>query len=266
MNLADLGTAVPAFLALPISFLTALWARRAGDRAASATLTAGLDQARAAITTARVQHQSEHEARQQTALADASSAFLRAADALAATVQRLPDVDHNQRDTQLASTGMTVETTFGPLELLAPPNLLPCAKALLDYCRSLEKLALDRAVLRSAVKALESGWCYLDAESCDHPHHSSAYLAWEFLVDWNGKEEEERWRDRDLLEFCLQDSRCLSDGETARVLALADRLPGSWSQMIGGFVRDPLMERFTSVRTPFVKAVRSTRNPAEVNQ
>ena len=151
---------------------------------------------------------------------------------------------------------MAVKTALSPLELMAPPDLLRHAKALLKYCQTLEKLALDRTVLRTAVEALESGWCPLDPETCDHDHHSSAFVAWQFLVDWSGREDEERWRDRDLLEFCLQDSRCMAEDDVSRVLAVADRCPPAWSQMIGGLVRDPLMEQFASLRTPFIEAAR----------
>jgi hypothetical protein len=150
-----------------------------------------------------------------------------------------------------------VETAFGPLELLAPTELLPHAKALRKYCQTLERIALDRAVLRSAVRALESGWCPLNAETCNHEHHVAAFVAWEFLLEWPGREDEERWRDRDLLEYLLQDSRCMAEDDVARVLEVVDRVPAAWSRMIGGPVRDPLMERFASLRTPFVEAARS---------
>ncbi len=263
MNLVDLGAVAAALLTPPIAFMSALWARRGSRQSADAALGAGVSQANASVTAARVQTRSELELRQQTALADASAAFLRAADALARTVQHLPGVEPEERHAQLAAHDMAVATALGPLELLAPPGLLHHSKALLKYCQTLEKLALDRAVLRSAVQALESGWCHLNPEACDHDHHSSAFVAWQFLVDWASLEDDERWRDRDLLEFCLQESQCMAEGETSRLLSVADRVPAAWSQMIGGFVRDPLMEQYASLRTPFIEAAGSV-TPASI--
>ncbi|MFI1018160.1 hypothetical protein [Streptomyces sp. NPDC020965] len=262
MSVTDLGVVVAALLALPIGFLTALWARRSGERAADATVSAGLSQAGASITAARVQTHGGHQLRHHAVLAGTVSAFLCAADALARSVRHLPGVAHDQRSAQLAVHGMAVQTAFGPLELSAPPDLLPHAKALLEYCGTLEELALDRAVLRSAVETLESGWCPLNAEICDDQSHQAAFLAWGLLCDWPGKEEEGRWSDRDFLKSCLQDSDCMPSDEAARVLALADRCPPAWSRMIGGFVRDPLMEGYTALRTQFVESARSARTHA----
>ncbi|MFD8749598.1 hypothetical protein ACFV0O_01225 [Kitasatospora sp. NPDC059577] len=259
MSVADIGAVLPAVLALPISVLAAWWTRRSGDRAAGATLSAGHSQASAALAAVHVQKQNEQELRQQTALADASSGFLRASDELVATVQRLSEVDHDRRSAQLADHGTAVESAFGPLELLASPDLISRATGLLQHCRRLEKLALDRAVLRSAVAAMEDGWCDSDAEDCDHPEHGSAWVAWCFLVEWPDMEAEKRREERGLLEFCLLESGRMSEEDAARVLALADRCPSSWSAMVGGLVRDPLMERFTSLRTEFVDAARSVR-------
>lgn len=42
-----------------------------------------------------------------------------------------------------------------------------------------------------------------------------------------------------------------------RALALADRCPAAWSQMVGGWVRDPLIERSESAREAFVSAARA---------
>ncbi|MFJ8477150.1 hypothetical protein [Kitasatospora sp. NPDC094011] len=260
MNPAELATTVPALLTLPIAFLTALWARRSGERAADAALDAGLRQARAAVEAARLQRLGEDESRRRDALTDASAAFLRAADALAATVRGLPEAAHERRRTRLADRALAVETGYGPLELLAPPILRSRAHALLGHCQELARVAVDRAVLRSAVAALENGWClHPDAEFCEHPQHTSAAVARDLLVDWSGKDAEQRWQERDLLAFCLRESRCLSEEETARVLALADRLPAGWSQLIGGYFRDPLLERFTELRGLLVEAARSTQ-------
>ncbi|MEU3693196.1 hypothetical protein [Streptomyces narbonensis] len=261
MDLVDLVAVATAFLTPPIAFLAALWARRSGRQSADATVVSGASQAHGSVTAARVQTRGGIELRQQAALADTSAAFLQASDALARTVEQLPSLAPEERPAQLAAHGMAVETTLGPLELLAPPELLRHAKALREYCRTLEKLALDRAVLRSAVQALEAGWCPLNAEICDNDHHGAAFVAWQLLVEWRDREDEERWADRGLLEYCLQESQCMTESEIAGVLAVVDRVPGAWSRMIGGLVRDPLMERFATLRAPFVEAARSTQPP-----
>ncbi|MEV7603089.1 hypothetical protein AB0O91_37545 [Kitasatospora sp. NPDC089797] len=261
MNPVDLGTTVPALLALPIGFLTARWARRGGGRAAAAVLDAGLRPTRAAVGAARVQEPTVPDLRRPGTPTDPATAFLRAADALAATVRGLPEVEHDRRGARLARHALAVETGYGPLERSATPLLRSRARALLGHCRELERVALDRAVLRSAVRALEQGWCDVNAELCDHPHHIAASLARDVVVEWSGKDEAQRGRDRDLLEHCLRESRCLSGEEGARLLALADRLPAGWSQLIGGYFRDPLMERFAELRAPFVEAARCTEVP-----
>ncbi|MFB7609875.1 hypothetical protein [Streptomyces gardneri] len=259
MDLVDLGTVAGALLTPPIAFVAALWARRSGRQSADATVVSGVNQAHGSVTAARVQTRGELELRQRAALADTSAAFLRASDALARTVEQLPGVVPEERHAQLAAHGMAVETALGPLELLAPPELLCHARALREYCRTLESLALDRAVLRSAVQALEAGWCPLNAEICDNDHHSAAFVAWQLLVEWRDREDEERWADRGLLEYCLEESQCMTESEIAGVLAVVDRAPAAWSRMIGGIVRDPLIERFTSLRAPFVETARSTQ-------
>ncbi|MFC9595699.1 hypothetical protein ACFTUC_38610 [Streptomyces sp. NPDC056944] len=269
MDLVDLVAVATAFLTPPIAFMAALWARRSGRQSADATVVSGVNQAHGSVAAARVQTRGELELRQRAALADTSAAFLRASDALARTVERLPGVVPEERSAQLAARGMAVETALGPLELLAPPELLRHAKALREYCRTLENLALDRAVLRSAVQALEAGWCQFNAETCDHDHHSAAFVAWQFLMEWPGREDEERWADRGLLEYCLQESQCMSEGEIVSVLAVVDRVPGAWSRMLGGLVRDLLMERFATLRAPFVEAARSAQPlvpPAEPDE
>ncbi|MFB7475194.1 hypothetical protein [Kitasatospora sp. NPDC056184] len=259
MTAADMGTLVPAVLALPIGFMAAWWTRRSGERAAEATLSAARSQASAATAASDLRARNEQEIRQRRALEEASFGFLRAADAFAATVQRLPGVDPDQRGAQLAEHGTAVESAIGPLELLAPPELVAPARQLLDHCRTLEKLALDRAVLRPALKALEDGWCDEDAEDCDHDRHGAAWVAWCLLAEWSAKNSEARREERDLLEYCLEASERFSAEETARVLALADRCPASWSAMVGGPVRDPLMERLASLRAAFLDATRSTQ-------
>jgi hypothetical protein len=256
MEIVDMGT-VAALLSIPVGLITVWWNARSVDRGTEATLAVGLTQADASVVAAQVQGLNETGLWQQTALADASASFLRSADAFVRTVRMLPELDHDQRASRLDERGSEVEAAFSSLDLLAPPDLRRSAKEVLSYCRSLERKALDRAVLRSAVKALENGWCPGNPEICTHPQHDAAWVAWELLMSWSRKEEETRAEDRDLLEYCLDESRCFSEQEVRRVLALADRNPASWAQMLGGLIRDPLLERFTPLRTSFVDGVRS---------
>ncbi len=261
MDIADLG-AVAALLSIPVGLITVWWNARSADGGTRATLIAGITQADASVVAAQVQGLREFESWQQATLADASAGFLRSADAFVRTVRMLPEFDNDQRASRLDIHGVEVETAFSSLDLLAPPDLRRSAEEVLSYCKSLERKALDRAVLRSAIKALEDGWCYGNPETCNHPHHGSAWVAWELLMDWPRKDEEAREEDRGLLEYCLEDSCCFSEQEARRVLALADRNPGSWTQMLGGWVRDPLLERFTSLRASFVDEARGAR-PAD---
>jgi hypothetical protein len=120
-----------------------------------------------------------------------------------------------------------------------------------------ERCALDRAVLRATIGALEAGWCPGDPEDCTDDRHSAAYVAWELLVEWARKDEEGRRHDRDLLDYCLRGSATLTEMQVAQALSLVDRCPAMWDQLIGGWVRDPLIERLESHRKSFVTAARA---------
>jgi hypothetical protein len=255
MDLADMG-AVAALLSLPVALVTAWWNRRSAEKAAEATLIAGRDQAEASVAAVRVQGRTEHERRQHSTIGDASAELLRATDALIRTVKRLPSLDHGEREDLLAEDAKSVERAYVPLELIALPDLLSTAKDLFSYCRHLERLALDRAVLRSTIAALEAGWCP-DAETCDRSHHNAAFVAWDLLVSWASMDDEEKQRGRDLLEFCLRERVTISDEQAAQTLALADRCPAAWPQLIGGWIGDPLLGGVSSVRATFVTTARS---------
>ncbi|MGW7269405.1 hypothetical protein ACWGH5_02730 [Streptomyces sp. NPDC054864] len=254
--MAELG-AIAALLSVPVAVVAAWWNKRGAERAASAALLAGQIQADASMSVVRAQSSSEHSRRLHSSLGDASVEFLRASAALIRTVERLPSIEHDQRESLVASDALSLGAAYAPLELLAPPDLLAPAKRLLAQCRSLERLAGDRAVLRSAISALEAGWCPGDPDTCGDDHHGSAFVAWELLCQWADKDDEERWSDRDFLGYCLRTSATLSEAEVEQILALADRCPAAWPQLIGGWARDPLIERVTSHREDFVTAARA---------
>ncbi|MGG7569377.1 hypothetical protein [Streptomyces sirii] len=266
MNMADMG-AIAALLSIPVALVTAWWNKRSAERATDVALTAGRAQAAASLTAVRVQDRAENARWHRAQLGDAAAEFLRATDAFARTVKRLPDVEHELRRPLVWELAKAVEDAYAPLELITPTDLLSPAQQLRAGCRHLQRVALDRAVLRSAINALETGWCpgsaetgwrSGDVEDCTHEGHNAAWVAWDLLASWAGKEHEERRNDRDLLDFCLRDSGTLSDTQVDQALELADRCPSTWNQLIGGWLRDPLMDSAESAREAFVTAARTT--------
>ncbi|GAA0418324.1 hypothetical protein [Streptomyces luteireticuli] len=260
MDMADMG-AIAALLSVPVAFASAWWSKRGAERAADAALTAGRHQAVASLAAVQVQAQNQREQRRRAQLGDVAAEFLRATDSMIRTVKQLPDVEQQQRKLRLLEYATAVEDAYAPLELMAPPDLLSAAEHLRERCQYLEKVAVDRAVLRFAIAALERRWCPRDAETCEDDRHNAAHLAWDFLVGWANKEEEERWNDRDLLDFCLRDSGILTGTQVDQTLALADECPSTWNQLIGGWIRDPLIESAESARDAFVTAARTAAPP-----
>ncbi|MGW1847094.1 hypothetical protein [Streptomyces sp. NPDC001966] len=256
MNMVDLG-AVAALLSVPTALVAAWWTKRSAEAATSAALLAGRLQADTAISAVRTQSLFQWDQQRHIALDSACMEFLSVSDALVGVVKRLPNLDHDERQGLVAKHAIPVESRYASLELLAPPDVLTAAESLLSQCRLLERCALDRAVLRATINALEAGWCPGDPEDCSDDRHTSAYVAWELLVGWARKDEEERKADRDLLDYCLHDSATLTGTQAAQALSLVDRCPAMWEQLIGGWVRDPLIERLETHRKDFVIAARA---------
>jgi hypothetical protein len=179
--------------------------------------------------------------------------FLRAADLLVRTVRELPAIPHESRKVLLDQkvTGL-VEAQAG-VAVLGPPAVTARARDVLERSLGLEKLALRRAVLRSAISALEARWCPRNAELCEDPHHGSAFVAWELLAKWGTLEDDERWVELDFLQFTLQESRALTTEQIDQVLDVANSV-ACWDLILGGWVRDPLLERFQAVRDEFADA------------
>ncbi|WP_328541838.1 hypothetical protein OHT17_12020 [Streptomyces sp. NBC_00371] len=151
----------------------------------------------------------------------------------------------------LEQKAAAVVEALSRVELLAPSAVAARARDVWAQCFTLERLALKRAVLRSAISKLEANWCPRNAERCQDSHHASAFVAWELLVDWGRLEDEERWENLDFLQYVLQDSRALDSEHVEQVLGAANCVTW-WSEMIGGWVRDPLLERFRAVRSNYV--------------
>ncbi|MFJ3650754.1 hypothetical protein [Streptomyces murinus] len=179
--------------------------------------------------------------------------FLSAVDILVRIVTELPDVPTAARRELLNQKATAVVEARAGVAVLGPPTVLCRVEEVAKQCAELEKLALRRAVLRSAISALEAAWCPRNAEWCRDPHHNSAHVAWKLLAEWGRLEDEERWEKLDLLEFTLQESHALEAEQVRQVLDVANSV-AHWDEMIGGFIRDPLLERFQAVRDAFVDA------------
>lgn len=256
MDMVDLG-AIAALLSVPTALVAAWWTKRSAESATSAALLTGRNQADAAISAVRTQSLLDQDQQRHIALGNVCMEFLSAADTLVSIVKRLPSLDHDERKVLLAKHAIPVETSYASLEFLAPPDVLTAAEQLLSQCRSLEWCALDRAVLRATISALEAGWCPGDPENCTTDRHGSAFVAWQLLVDWARKDEEGKSHDRGLLDYCLRDSATLAEAQVNQTLSLVDRCPATWDLLIGGWVRDPLIERLESRRKTFVTTARA---------
>ncbi|MFF0160192.1 hypothetical protein ACFYRY_22055 [Streptomyces sp. NPDC005263] len=184
--------------------------------------------------------------------------FLRAADLLVRTGRELPAIPHESRKVLLDQKVTGVVEAQAGVAVLGPPAITARARDVLEQSLGLEKLALPRAVLRSAVSALEAHWCPRNAESCEDPHHGSAFVALQLLVEWGGLDDDERWEQLDFLQFTLQESRSLTTEQIDQVLDVAKSVV-CWDRMMGGWVRDPLLERFQAVRDEFADAACGAR-------
>ncbi|MFC7864760.1 hypothetical protein ACFU5B_13175 [Streptomyces murinus] len=245
-------SALTAFITVPVTLLAAHWTRRSADRAADATVLVGLDQSQAAVVAAQLQERAGREQAWESARRAAYTEFLSAVDVLVRIVTELADVPVASRRELLDQKATAVVEARAGVAVLGPPEVLSQVEAVVKQCAKLEKLALRRAVLRSAISALGSAWCPRNAEWCQDPHHTSAFVAWELLAEWGRLEDEERWEKLDHLEFVLQESHALDPEQVRQVLDVANSV-AHWDEMIGGFVRDPLLERFQAVRDEFVR-------------
>ncbi|MFJ8566977.1 hypothetical protein [Streptomyces sp. NPDC093514] len=244
-------SALTTLIAVPATLLAAHWTRRSADRAADATVLAGLDQSHAAVAAAQLQERAGREQSLEDARRASYAEFLSAVDVFVRIVTQLPDVPVASRRELLDQKATAVVQARAGVAVLGPPTVIGQAEKVAKQCARLEELALRRAVLRSAISALEEAWCPRNAEFCQDPHHTSAYVAWELLCRWGRLEDEERWEELDFLQFILQESHALDAEQVRQVLEVANSV-ACWDEIIGGFVRDPLLERFQAVREDFV--------------
>ncbi|MEU2392424.1 hypothetical protein [Streptomyces sp. NPDC007369] len=253
MPVEELMTAVAAVLVtVPATLVAAHWARRSADRAAEATVAAGQGQSAAAVEVARIQELAGRAYTRDAVRRAAYTDFLRAADVLARTVGELPGTPQAERKGILDQKATAVTEALAAVALANEAEVTASAEALRQQCDRLERLALRRAVLRSALSTLYAAWCPRNPEVCDHQQHITAYLAHEQLCAWGSLGDEERWAQLDDLRDNLEDSGALSAQEVAQLLDVANSAT-HWNAMIGGWVRDPLLERFGELRAAFVR-------------
>ncbi|MER5569502.1 hypothetical protein ABT083_25290 [Streptomyces goshikiensis] len=172
------------------------------------------------------------------------TAFLGAADAFVDAVWRLGDVDPGARAEELRAKRQPLMEACSGLRVLGPDVVARHAEAVVERCAGMERYAVRRAVVHSALDALERRWCPGNAERCeercgDSDAHRCAWLAHEMLESWGDRDEDDRPDDLDYLEYLIRESGVLAgDGAAAesgvltedelrQLLAIA-RNPVSW--------------------------------------
>ncbi|MCY0931776.1 hypothetical protein OTB20_37465 [Streptomyces sp. H27-H1] len=250
-------SALTTLVAVPVTLVAAHWTRRSMDRAADAAGVAGLGQSEAAVQAARLQGRAGREHALESDRRVACTEFLRAADLLVRTVRELPASPREVRKEALDRRVTAVIEARAGIAVLGLADVSSRAQDVLEQCLRLERLALRRAVLRSAIGALERHWCPRNPEVCEDPHHRAAFVAWDLLGGWGRLEDEDRWEELDFLEWVLKESHALTADEVAQVLEVADSVV-HWDELMGGWIRDPLLERFQAVRDEFATAARGS--------
>ncbi|WP_326618825.1 hypothetical protein OG863_15900 [Streptomyces decoyicus] len=245
-------TAVTALITVPVTLVAARWSSRSTDNSAGATVLAGHGQAVATVEAVRIQAHAEREKALEEMRFGAYAEFLTAASLFVRAVNELPDFPSSVRASLLDEKANSVVRALAGVELLAPPAVAARARDVSVQCSRLEKLALRRAVLRSALSMLEANWCPRDAEQCRDSHHGSAFLSWELLTEWSTLEDEERWENLDLLRYALENSQALDADHVQHVVEVANHV-AHWNNMLGGWVRDPMLERFYATRAEYVE-------------
>jgi hypothetical protein len=155
----------------------------------------------------------------------------------------LAGVDPDSRAEVLRLRSDALTEACSVLNVLGPDRVVRHAEAIRERCSRMERYALKRAVVRSALLALEEGWCPGNAEHCRSDAHSCAWLAYELLEGWGDREEDERPDDLDFLEYLISESGALREPDLARLLTVA-RSPVCWELLTAD-------ERWLKPRTGF---------------
>ncbi|MBC2878094.1 MULTISPECIES: hypothetical protein [Streptomyces] len=175
---------------------------------------------------------------------EAWKAFLRASDAFADTVWRLKEFDPRSRAEELRTKSQELTQACSGLRVLGPDAVVRHAEELRERCGHMERYAVRRAVVRSALDALKRRWCPGNAERCEercggNDAHGCAWLAHEMLEGWGDRDEDDRPDDLDHLEYLVRESGVLADDgapaegdtlteEDLQQLLAITRNPASW--------------------------------------
>ncbi|MFE1828770.1 hypothetical protein [Streptomyces yangpuensis] len=200
---------------------------------------------RLALESMNMQATVERKLRLEAQRCEAWTAFLGAADAFVDAMWRLGDVDPGFRAQELRSKRQLLVEACSGLRVLGPDAVVRHAERVVERCTRMERYAVGRAVVQSALNALERQWCPGNAERCeercgDSDAHSCAWVAHVMLEGWGDRDEDDRPDDLDHLEYLIRESGVLADDSAAtetgvlteddlrRLLAIA-RNPVSWN-------------------------------------
>ncbi|MBJ3809760.1 hypothetical protein [Streptomyces flavofungini] len=184
----------------------------------------------------------ERELRLEAQRCEAWTAFLRTSDAFADVVWRLGELDARSRPEALRTRSEALTQACSGLRVLGPECVVRHAEAVRERCARMERYAARRAVVRSALRALECRWCPGNAEWCEDDAHGCAFVAHDMLEGWGERDEDERPEDLDFLEYLIRQSGVLADDgapaesgvltedDLRRLLAVAGN-PVSWNYL-----------------------------------
>ncbi|MGV2916246.1 hypothetical protein [Streptomyces alfalfae] len=199
---------------------------------------------RLALESMSTQAAAERRLRLETERCAAWRAFLRTSEAFADAVWRLKELDPLSRGDELRTKSEALTEACSGLRVLGPDAVVRHAEALRDRCWRMERYAVRRAVVRSALEALERRWCPGNAERCEErcegsDAHSCAWLAYEMLEGWGDRDDDDRPDDLGFLEYLVRESGVLAvagapaeggvqtEDDLRRLLVVA-RNPVSW--------------------------------------
>ncbi|MFD0417411.1 hypothetical protein [Streptomyces sp. NPDC127108] len=226
--------------------LTALGAAFSGVAALAAVVVARWQPVfgrRVALESMGSQAAVERELRLEAQRCEAWTVFLRASDAFADAVWRLGEIDARSRTETLRSRSEALTEACSGLRVLGPECVVRHAEAVRERCARMERYAARRAVVRSALRALERRWCPGNAEWCEDDAHGCAFVAHDLLEGWGERDEDDRPDDLDFLEYLIRESGVLADDgapvesgvlteDDLRLLLAVAGDPVSWNYLV----------------------------------
>ncbi|MFI7382339.1 hypothetical protein [Streptomyces sp. NPDC049813] len=146
------------------------------------------------------------------------------AHAFAEVVRKLPSLEAGARASALDEAFGAVRTASDSVRFWCSPGTAAAGEELFRCAVRTERQALRRAVMRSALSALEEHWCPgLDgdcdgnAETCTVSRHWCAFRSCELLESWGEMDDWARFDVRAELEEILSEVRALSDDHLAEL-------------------------------------------------